>query len=79
MVVVSVKVPMHKELTMPILKAKKDVFVEWPLGNGLQEAEELAALAKKQGVQTVVGLQARNLPIVLKVPLPFQRTYVLVK
>lgn len=67
MVVVSVKIPMHKELTIPILNAKKDVFVEWPLGNGLQEAEELAALAKKQGVKTVVGLQARNLPIVLKV------------
>ena len=67
MVVVSVKLPLHKELITPALNAKKDVCVEWPLGNGLRQAEELAALAKKQGVKTVVCLQARTLPIVLKV------------
>lgn len=50
---------MHKQLTLPALHAKKDVFVEWPLGNGLAEAQEMAALAKKQGVKTYVGLQAR--------------------
>ena len=65
--VVSVKAPLHKELAIPILKAKKDIFVEWPLGNSLQEAEELAALAKEQGVRTVVGLASRNMPVVLKV------------
>ena len=58
--------PYHKELALPALHAKKSVFVEWPLGNGLQEAEELAALAKKQGVKTAVGLQARLLPSVQK-------------
>ena len=67
MVVVSVKVPLHKQLTIPALNAKKQVFVEWPLGNGLREAEELAALAKKQGIKTVVGLQARLSPVVQKV------------
>ncbi|KAL8740844.1 MAG: hypothetical protein Q9190_006495, partial [Brigantiaea leucoxantha] len=67
MVVVSVKVHMHYGLTMPALKAKKDVFVEWPLGNDLAEAEELAALAKKQGVKTIVGLQARLNPAMVKV------------
>ncbi|KAL8718460.1 MAG: hypothetical protein Q9225_004408 [Loekoesia sp. 1 TL-2023] len=61
MVVVSVK------LAMPALHAKKDVFVEWPLGNGLAEAEEMAALAKKQGVKTYVGLQARVQPVMIKV------------
>lgn len=66
LVVVSVKVPYHKQLALPALHAKKSVFVEWPLGNGLQEAEELAALAKKQGVKTAVGLQARLLPSVRK-------------
>ena len=58
---------MHYGLTMPALKAKKDVFVEWPLGNDLAEAEELAALAKKQGVKTIVGLQARLNPAMVKV------------
>ncbi|KAL9611681.1 MAG: hypothetical protein Q9167_003676 [Letrouitia subvulpina] len=67
MVVVSVKVNLHHRLTMPALKAKKDVFVEWPLGNNLAEAEELASLAKKQGVKTSVGLQARFQPFMVKV------------
>lgn len=57
---------MHKQLALPALHAKKSVFVEWPLGNGLEEAEELAALAKKQGVKTAVGLQARLVPSVQK-------------
>ncbi|KAL9047129.1 MAG: hypothetical protein Q9214_000220 [Letrouitia sp. 1 TL-2023] len=67
MVVVSVKVNLHHRLTMPALKAKKDVFVEWPLGNTLSEAEELASLAKKLGVKTSVGLQARYQPSMVKV------------
>lgn len=67
MVVVSVKVNLHHRLTMPALKAKKDVFVEWPLGNDLSEAEELASLARKQGVKTSVGLQARFQPSMVKV------------
>ena len=71
MVVVSVKVPMHKQLTLPALKAKKDVFVEWPLGNGLKEAQEMAALAREQGVKTFVGLQARMQPAFVKVCLDF--------
>ena len=67
MVVVSVKVPFHKQLAMPALEAKKMVFVEWPLGNGLKEAEEMAGLARSRGLKTLVGLQARNTPVILKV------------
>ena len=62
----SPQTPYHKQLALPALHAKKSVFVEWPLGNGLQEAEELAALAKKQGVKTAVGLQSRLVPSVQK-------------
>ena len=62
----TLQVPYHKRLTLPALHAKKSAFVEWPLGNGLQEAEELAALAKQQGVKTAVGLQARLLPSIQK-------------
>ena len=65
MVVVAVKVPEHKKLALPALTAGKDVFVEWPLGNGLDEARELAAKAK--GIKTVVGLQARFAPSIVKV------------
>ncbi|CAO1600106.1 transcription regulator gal80 [Xanthoria calcicola] len=66
MVVISVKAPMHKQLTIPALKAKKDVFVEWPLGSSLQEAQEMAELAKKQGVRNYVMLQARTQPVFVK-------------
>jgi predicted dehydrogenase len=49
-VTVTVKVPHHLELAKAALEAGKHVYCEWPLGNGLAEAEELAALAKKKGV-----------------------------
>ena len=52
---------------MPVLEAKKDVFVEWPLGATTAQAEEMAALAKKQGVKNIVDLQARVNPVVQKV------------
>ena len=38
------------------------MYCEWPLGNGLAEAQALAALARKKGVLAVVGLQARAAP-----------------
>src|SRR5438445_2010848 len=63
-VAVTVKVPHHLELATAALEAGKAVYCEWPLGNGLKEAETLAALAKKQGVLAVTGLQARSAPSV---------------
>ncbi len=63
-VAVTVKVPYHLELATAALGAGKAVYCEWPLGNGLNEAETLAALAKKQGVLAVAGLQARSAPAV---------------
>jgi predicted dehydrogenase len=63
-VAVTVKVPHHLELATAALEAGKDVYCEWPLGNGLAEAQTLAALAKKQGVLAVAGLQARSAPSV---------------
>jgi len=66
LVVVSVRVAKHYELTKPALLAKKDVFVEWPLGASLAEAEELTRLAKENGVKTMVGVQARADRLMLK-------------
>src|SRR5213082_3929854 len=63
-VAVTVKVPYHLELATAALEAGKAVYCEWPLGNGLREAEALAALAKKKGVLAVAGLQARSAPSV---------------
>src|SRR5712691_5936377 len=63
-VAVTVKVPYHLELATAALEAGKAVYCEWPLGKDLKEAETLAALAKKQGVLAVAGLQARSAPSV---------------
>lgn len=62
LVVITVKVPYHYELVKIALEAGKMVYCEWPLGNGLKQAEELAALARSRGVRTVVGLQGRSAP-----------------
>ncbi|KAI7968334.1 hypothetical protein EIK77_010504 [Talaromyces pinophilus] len=66
LIVISVVVMKHYQLAKPALLAKKNVFVEWPLGASLAESKELAALAKKNGVRTIVGLQARADPLVEK-------------
>src|SRR2546429_5001557 len=63
-VAVTVKVPHHLELATAALVAGKAVYCEWPLGNGLKEAETLAALAREKGVLAGVGLQARSAPAV---------------
>ena len=62
---VSVRVPLHHRLTMDVLEAGKHVYTEWPLGANLQEAKEMADLAAKNDVLTMVGLQGRNSPVFL--------------
>ncbi|GGF83153.1 Gfo/Idh/MocA family protein [Alteromonas lipolytica] len=60
LVVVTVKVPHHFELVSLALNAGKHVHCEWPLGNGLEEAKKLAALAAEKGVVATVGTQMRT-------------------
>lgn len=60
LVVVTVKVPYHFELVSAAINAGKNVHCEWPLGNGLQEAQKLAALAKEKRVVATVGNQMRT-------------------
>jgi predicted dehydrogenase len=64
-VAVVLRVPSHYEPTRDAIKAGKHVFTEWPLGKDTAEAVELTALAKQQGVQAIVGLQARAAPAIL--------------
>jgi len=61
-VAITVKVPHHLAIARAAIEAGKHVFCEWPLGNGLAEAEELAALARAKGVLGVIGTQARVAP-----------------
>jgi predicted dehydrogenase len=64
LVAVTVKVPHHNALVDAALDAGKMVYCEWPLGNGLAEAEAMAARAASLGVRTAVGLQARSSPTI---------------
>jgi predicted dehydrogenase len=64
LVVVSVRVPLHYDLIKKAIAGGKNVLSEWPLGRNLQEAEELAALAKAQSVKGYIGLQSRAVPAV---------------
>jgi len=63
---VAVRVPAHYVLTKNALEAGKHVYCEWPLGKNTQEAEELAALARKMKVNTMVGLQRRASPAYMR-------------
>lgn len=62
LVVVAVKVPHHKELVMAALAAGKPVLCEWPLGNGVAEAEEMAQAGAEK--QVFVGFQSTAAPAV---------------
>src|SRR3982074_309904 len=63
-VAVTVKVPHHRELVTAAIAAGKAVYCEWPLGRDVADARAMAAVAAKQGVRTVVGLQARQAPAI---------------
>ncbi|MFS0735905.1 Gfo/Idh/MocA family oxidoreductase [Sphingomonas sp. 1P06PA] len=65
LVVVTVKVPHHFDLVSKAIAAGKHVYCEWPLGNGLAEAEALARLAEDAGIVAAVGTQARVAPEIL--------------
>lgn len=64
LVAVTVKVPHHLQLVNVALNAHKMVYAEWPLGNGLAEAEAMANRARELHVRTAVGLQARSSPTI---------------
>lgn len=63
LVVSSVRVDRHRDSIVPSLKAGKDIFIEWPLGKSLADAEEILS-HKKDGTRTFVGLQARQSPLI---------------
>ena len=67
LVTVAVRVPYHMAIVEAALQAGKHVFCEWPLGNGLAEGREMAALARRSGRLAIVGTQARVAPAILYV------------
>ena len=57
---VIVKLPTHHDLTMEVIAAGKHVYTEWPLGTTTAQAQEMTDAARKKGLKTCVGLQARH-------------------
>jgi predicted dehydrogenase len=57
-VIVTVKVPHHREVVTAALQNSKNIYCEWPLATGLTEALELATLANDKKVLAVIGTQA---------------------
>jgi predicted dehydrogenase len=66
-VAVCVRVPMHLQLVTTALDAGKHVYCEWPLGRDTAEARQMLALAQRRGVVHMVGLQARQAPVLGRV------------
>lgn len=64
LVVVAVQAAKHRDAVVPALEAGKAVYCEWPLAVDSAEAGELAGLAERRGVRTVVGLQSRSAPAI---------------
>jgi predicted dehydrogenase len=52
---------------MPVIKAGKDVYVEWPLASNLTQATEMYTAAQESGSKTIVGLQSRSNPYIRKI------------
>ena len=48
-VAVVLRVPAHYQITKDALNAGKHIFTEWPLGANIEEAQELAGLARAKG------------------------------
>lgn len=66
LVVISVKAPDHYAAAMMALEAGKHVFCEWPLAATTAQAVAMRDLAAAKGVKTMVGLQARAAPALMR-------------
>lgn len=67
LVVCTTRVDVHYSVIRPSVEAGKAVFVEWPLAENVARARELAEIAERGGSRTLIGLQARVAPAVVKV------------
>jgi predicted dehydrogenase len=62
LIVVSVRIPLHKPLVEAAIASGKPILCEWSLGAGLGETLDLATQAEHAGVRGFVELQARASP-----------------
>lgn len=57
---VTCKVPEHHAIVMAALEAGKHLYCEWPLGQDMAQAREMADAARKAGTHVAIGLQGAN-------------------
>jgi len=60
MIVVSVKVPFHKEIVLDTIRAEKHLYCEWPLAANLGEVEIIAKEIRQSAIKHATGLQSRQ-------------------
>lgn len=66
MVVCCTRVDTHYAVIKPSVEAGKTAFVEWPLTHDVQLSRKLTDLAASKGIRTMVGLQGRLAPVLLR-------------
>lgn len=66
-VVCCTRVDVHHSTILPSIKAGKTVYVEWPLAQDVKHVSELVEAAKKSGSTTIMGMQGRLAPPVVKI------------
>lgn len=66
LVVCCTRVDVHYSTILPSIQAGKAVFVEWPLAHDLEHATKLAEAAKKSGARTMINVQGRVAPPILR-------------
>lgn len=67
LVVCCTRVDVHHSTILPSIKAGKTVYVEWPLAQDVKHVSELVEAAKKSGSKTIMGMQGRLAPPVVKI------------
>lgn len=63
LVAICVKAPFHYDIAKAALTAGKHVYCEWPLALTLDQAEELAQLAKTTRAKAMIGLHLHGSPV----------------
>ena len=66
-VVLAVPAPLHADMAIEAMNARKHVYVEKPLAMNMIEAEAMIASAKENGVQLMVGHLLQYHPIFMAV------------
>lgn len=61
-ITIAVTVEAHYPIAKAAMEAGKTVYCEWPLASNLDEARELADLARARGAVAAVGMQGRYSP-----------------